>query len=580
MPVPTRTRNYPFKGERAAVKAEIDRLLAAGHLITWAEAQQRFPCLRTLDAPDHVLALGVVIKGEGATRKVRIIVDASRGVAADPELEQFATSVNEQMAKLGVIPPTRLGSVHQAAHGMYHYCWSFKSDARDAFLQTKVCDDSHRLVGIEFNGITYCYDSCCFGLANMPSQQQRLATIFSRIVMRRWEQAGFKVGPRPGADQRQKWPTIGDRRCHLIVYLDDWLATGFRTKAECQRAYDIFIATADELGLQLQMEAHKTCPPTQALDFLGVEFCSRSMSLSLSAKRVAKMVSDLQRLRDTTRVTIKQLERIVGVLQWATVVFSCCRPYLRKMLDLLKGSRTRSARSSRVQLSDDAHADILMWLQILQVFSLNNRPIAQVPLHVATCKAELFTDASFSGGGYFFGGRWRMWRWPVHWREQRIGFFSSDDAIAICELEALSLLVAIRDLAMFLSNKRCVMHIDNLPLVHQVRKLSTPSPACLVIIKELMWWFVIYGITAASVHIRSEDNEIADALTRTDELSVSELHEILRRWVHSHPDTTAWTAERPLRPDLLPLMQRCDYVAPGRPHTGMLDTCDGRFAFV
>ena len=95
-----------------------------------------------------------------------------------------------------------------------------------------------------------------------------------------------------------------------------------------------------------------------------------------------------------------------------------------------------------------------------------------------------------------------------------------------------------------------------------------------------MWWFVIYGITAAPVHIRSEANEIADALTRTDELSVSELHEILRRWVHSHPDTTAWTPERPLRPDLLPHMQRCDYVAPGRPHTGMLDTCDGRFAFV
>lgn len=219
----------------------------------------------------------------------------------------LATSVNEQMAQLGVIPPTRLSSVYQAAHGMYHYCWSFKSDARDAFLQTKVCDDSHRLVGIEFNGITYCYDSCCFGLANMPSQQQRLATIFSRIVMRRWEQAGFKVGPRPGPDQRQKWPTIGDRRCHLIVYLDDWLATGFRTKAECQRAYDIFIATADELGLQLQMDAHKTCPPTQALDFLGVEFCS---SKYFSVRTVASRPWDSEWLegRHGVRYGYLQLE--------------------------------------------------------------------------------------------------------------------------------------------------------------------------------------------------------------------------------------------------------------------------------
>ena len=47
-----------------------------------------------------------------------------------------------------------------------------------------------------------------------------------------------------------------------------------------------------------------------------------------------------------------------------------------------------------------------------------------------------------------------------------------------------------RDLAPFLANQRCVMHIDNLPVVRQVLKLTTPSPACLIIIKELMWWFV------------------------------------------------------------------------------------------
>ena len=65
------------KGEKPAVQTEINRLLAAGHLITWAEAQQRFSCLQSLQAPDHILALGVVVKGHGVKRKVRIIVDAS-----------------------------------------------------------------------------------------------------------------------------------------------------------------------------------------------------------------------------------------------------------------------------------------------------------------------------------------------------------------------------------------------------------------------------------------------------------------------------------------------------------------------
>lgn len=581
VPVPTRTPNYSFKGEKAKVKAEIDRLVAAGHLITWAEAQQRFPCLRSLAAPDHVLALGVVIKGEGSTHKVRIIVDASRGVAVDSALEQFAQSVNEQMASLDHIPPTRLGSVHQAARGMHRFSWSFKADARDAFLQTKICDDSHRLVGIEFNGITYVYDSCCFGLANMPSQQQRLATIFSRIVMRRWAAAGFDVGPRPGPDQRQQWPEVNDGRCHLIVYLDDWLATGFLTKADCEQAYGIFIATADELGLVLQMEPHKTCPPTQTLDFLGVIFCSRSMSLSLSKSRVAKMVSDLQRLQNAASVTVKELQRLVGVLQWSTVVFATCRPYLRQMLDVLKSVGPRPARGRHINLSAEARADIRMWLRILSVLKLNNRPIASVPLHYTTCRVELYTDASFTAGGYFFGGRWRMWRWPAAWRTERIGFFSKDDSIAICELEALACLVAVRDLAPLagVAQHRVVMHIDNLPLVRMISKLTTPSAACLVIIKELMWWFVAYGIDAAPVHIRSEDNEASDALTRTGEMSVRELHAILRRWTRSHPDATGWLPRAPLRPDLLQHMESCDYQAPGRQFQALTGSCQCQFGF-
>ena len=51
--------------------------------------------------------------------------------------------------------------------------------------------------------------------------------------------------------------------------------------------------------------------------------------------------------------------------QWATIVFACCRPYLRQMLDLLKSVGPRPTRRRRVPLSPEARADIAMWLQIL-----------------------------------------------------------------------------------------------------------------------------------------------------------------------------------------------------------------------
>lgn len=579
--VPTTTANYgSIYSEMDSVRAEIDRLKDGSHLITWAEAQRRYPPLRSLALPDHVLALGVVIKGSGESRKVRIIVDASRGVARDPAQAAVAVSLNQQMADMDVIPPTRLGSVHQASQGMSRRSFAFKADATDAFLQTKTCDDSHRLVGIEFDGVTYVYDSCCFGLANMPSQQQRLGTIFSRIVMRRWAAAGFDVGPRPGPDQRQAWPTPGDGKVHLCVYLDDWYANNFASKADCQKAYEIFIATADELGLQLQMKPTKTCGPAQRQEFLGVWLCSRTLTLSLSAERIAKMVADLTAIASNTSVTVKELQRIIGVLQWSTVVFACARPYLRKMLDLLRSVGPRPPQRLPLDLTPEARADLDMWLRILGILALNEQPVRSIPLRYTTLRPELYTDASFTGGGYFWGGRWRMWKWPTAWRANRIGFFSQDDSIAICELEALALLVAIRDIAPLCTGRRLVMHVDNLPVVNMIVNLTTRSPACLVIIKELMWLFVVYGIDAEPLHIRSEDNECADAITRTDGMAVSELHEIVSRWTRSHPDTTQWTARPPVRPELLAHIERYDYDPPGRQHCGVGRHCTTGLAFV
>ena len=46
--------------------------------------------------------------------------------------------------------------------------------------------------------------------------------------------------------------------------------------------------------------------------------------------------------------------------------------FLRQMLDLLKVVGLRPARGRRVPLSAEARADIVMWLQILQVFDPKN----------------------------------------------------------------------------------------------------------------------------------------------------------------------------------------------------------------
>ena len=146
--------------------------------------------------------------------------------------------------------------------------------------------------------------------------------------MRRWSNAGIDIGAVPGFDLRQARPDVGDMKAYFFAYLDDFFGIGFQTKAEADTAYDIFIATAAELGLQLQYDEAKTVPATQMTDFLGVIFCSRTLTLSLSAERIAKMLVTLRAIKATDTITVEDLQKIVGVLMFACIVFSLCRPFL------------------------------------------------------------------------------------------------------------------------------------------------------------------------------------------------------------------------------------------------------------
>lgn len=579
---PTDTANYRSVEDNIdAVRAEMARLLAAGHLVTFAEAQRRFPSLRRLSQPEHIMALGAVVKRRpDGTLKTRMVVDPSRATAATPP-HPLALSLNDHLAELNLIPPTRLPTVHQAARALSRNCYAFRCDAVDAYMQTKHSVDSLRLVGVRFEGTVYVYNSCCFGLAHMPSYQQTLAVLVSRIVMRRWADRGLDVGPKPSYQHSQEWPTPGDGKVHLLAYIDDWLAINFPSQQTADIAYKIFLDTAAELGLQLQYAESKTVPPANTgTEFLGVILSPRSMTLSLSAERISRMEHDLASLQMANSCNVGELQRLVGVYSFAVVVFSLCRPYLRQLLNVLRSLGPRPSRFRRVTLTPEARADIEMWLRILRVMQLNSRPVRGVPLHRSTMRAELYTDASFSGAAWFWGRRWRAWKWPNEWRT-RIGDFDSDDAIAICELEALALLVAVRDIVGggFCSGRRLVAHIDNLPLVYMLEKHATRSPACLPVLKELTFTLLAYGAELVPRHIPSEENEVADQLSRVDELRADELHATLRRWCRSQPDTTGWSPRPPLRPDLLRHTDTHPYSAPGMVHHG-LSRCTCQFVAV
>ena len=567
---PTETPNYRSVEENVDdVREEIARLRRLGHLIAWSTAQQRHPELRGKRRPDHVLALGAVVKRRlDGVKKTRLVIDPSRAVARAPPHAEVP-GLNDDIP----LPNCRLPTVRQASRAMYPRCYFFVADIVDAYLNTKHSIDSLRLMGVVFDDILMVYDSLCFGLKSAPAHQQRLATVFTRLVMRRWSEAGIDIGAVPGADLYQAYPCPGDRKRYLFAFLDDFFGIGFATKAEADTAYGIFCKTADELGLPLQYAANKVVPPCTKTTFLGVVFCSRTNTLSLSEERIAKMKADLDALDMSDTVSVAELQKVIGVFMFATVVFSLCRPYLRRMLDLLKSAGPNPSKRLRLQFTAAARDDIAMWRRILGVLRLNCRPVYSLPLRRRTIKAELFTDASYVGGSYFIGGLWRCWRWGPDIRA-RIGA-SDDDGVFICELEALALLQAIRDLAPLFVGRRgrggqtLICHVDNDPVVRMIAKHSSRSSACAPILRELTGLLLAYGLELSPTWIASADNEIADQLSRTDEISATELLSTLRRWTAAHPDITAWSPGAPVRPELLASFDRHPFEPRGSLNRGV-----------
>ena len=566
---PTETRNYHSVAENIDdVRTEVARLRQLGHLITWATAQQRHPSLRRKRRPDHVLALGVVVKRRpSGEKKTRLVIDPSRATARSDGREVLG--INDELP----LPSCRLPTVQQASRAMFPRCWFFLADIVDAYLCTKHSVDSLRLMGVLLDDVLLTYDSLCFGLKTAPAHQQRLATVFSRIVLRRWAAAGLSIGAVPGHELVQPFPEPGDRLCYLFAYLDDFCGIGFATKAEADTAYEIFCAAADELGLPLQYADNKVVPPTQKAEFLGVVFCSRTQTLSLTAERVAKMAADLDALDAAATISVADLQSLVGVFMFTTVVFSLCRPFLRRMLNVLKAAGPNPPKRRQLPITTEAREDIDMWRRILGILRLNSQPVHSVPLRRRTVRAELYSDASFYGGAYFWGGVYRFWRWDSDIRERIAG--SADDAVFICELEALALLQAIRDLAPMLlgrrgkGGQRLVCHIDNDPLVSMLTKHSSRSAACTPVLRELTGILLAYGLELAPVWIASAANEVADKLSRADELSAAELLETVRRWSAAHPDVSAWSRDPPLRPEMLETFDRHEFRPRGSPSYGV-----------
>ena len=172
------------------------------------------------------------------------------------------------------------------------------------------------------------------------------------------------------------------------------------TYDNCKQYLDTFLHICNEIGLP--MAADKTVGPTTCLTFLGIELDTVSEVARLPDEKIQKCLGLLEEFLRRKRVTLKELQSLCGVLNFACDVIIPGRAFLRRLFDLCKGLRKPH---HRIKLTRSIKDDLQIWKEFLMQF--NGKCFFLEDKFVEADVLHLYTNASGSiGYGAVFGTAW------------------------------------------------------------------------------------------------------------------------------------------------------------------------------
>ena len=175
--------------------------------------------------------------------------------------------------------------------------------------------------------------------------------------------------------------------------------------------------------------------PDRALQFAGITLDTELMEVRLPEEKLDKCLSQLSYFCSRKSVTLKELQSLIGLLNFACCVVVPGRAFLRRLIDLTRGVRkpTHHVRSTK-----ESKYDLQVWLNFLR--SYNGKSFFLGSRWYTSKTLKLFTDAAGSlGYAAIFGKHWFFGEWPAVWKTFNITileffnkcsvFFSDNQAV-------------------------------------------------------------------------------------------------------------------------------------------------------
>ena len=284
---------------------------------------------------------------------------------------------------------------------------------------------------------------------------------------------------------------------HLLNYVDDFIGAEYRSRVFA--AHESFKRLLNSIGAE--RAESKSVKPTQVIEFIGTLFDTKNMTIGITDKRKAEICAELETWRFKIYTTRRELETLVGKLQFIGNCVRSGRLFVSRLLQLMKGMD----RVQTYEVSNEARKDIKWWALFLPQYSGTS---VMWMLDCQKVDEELAVDACLQGAGGVSANQYYRLRFPKRILQRNY---------SIVHLEMWAVIIGIRAwhdqfkglIITVKSDNEAVATIINTGRSHDLR-LQT-------LLRELNWWLALKDIKIRSVHISGKRNRVPDLLSRWGE---------------------------------------------------------------
>ena len=347
-------------------------------------------------------------------------------------------------------------------------CHLFKRDLRKAYRQIPIDPGDVPKLTYRWRDKLYADRVLSMGLRSAAYICQRV----SDSVMAIYREMGFKG----------------------VVYLDDF--AGVEVSAKAEEAFEKLGGLLKELGLA--ESASKACKPSTSMNFLGIWFCTQTMTMQITPDRLVEIKIELQEWEEKERATRKEMQSLIGKLSFAA---KCVRPgrlFLARMLNEL----WVSPEIENSDLSEDFKKDIAWWSRVMPYFN----GISLIPPNYwSSPDTVLACDACLTGAGAVCGKEYFHRRFPAEIMQA-----TSD----INQRELLTIMVALTAWASKLQGHRIKILCDNMVTVQVLWTGRARDKYMQMCLREVTWLAAVHQFEIQPQHIEGESNRVPDWLSR------------------------------------------------------------------